>query len=199
MTSTSERPAPRFIGVDTYRDPKGRFAFRYPSNWHKFNLAEKREGVLYSPEAENPQTWFSVWVTDLKEHVVAEDLHVLRQGVEQGLAQLTECTIEQSTDDVLNNLIKFERVFTFRDGDTIRKWRQWLLYVDHWLMVITYQAENSTEYDYWYAMVNQSFVHFTLPEELWFAVDRDLAGVTRSQSPSIEPQQADDEQDEGTS
>jgi hypothetical protein len=198
MTSTPERPAPRFVGVDTYRDPKGRFSFRFPSDWYAFQLAEKREGTLYSPQAENPQTWFSAWATDLKEHVVAEDAHVLRQGVEQGLSQLAECTIEQSTDDVLNNLVKFERIFTFRDGEAIRKWRQWQLYVDHWLIVITYQGENPAEYDYWYAMVNQSFLHFTLPEALWFAVDRDLAGINRSQSPVAPEEYTDDEQDAET-
>jgi hypothetical protein len=62
-------------------------------------------------------------------------------------------------------------------------------------MVITYQAESPAEYDYWYAMVNQSFIHFTLPEALWFAVDRDLAGINRSESPVATEAHADDEQD----
>ena len=104
---------------------------------------------MYSPHAENPQTWFSVWVVDLKEKIVAEDLPVLRQGVEQGLAKLDDVQIEESTDNALSNLVKFERIFTFRDGEARRKWKQWQLYVDHWLMVVTYQGESLEEYDYW--------------------------------------------------
>jgi hypothetical protein len=173
---TTGRPAPRFTGIDTYRDPKGRFQFRYPSDWHQHALQDRREGALFSPQAANPQTWFAVWIVDLKEKIRAEDMRVLRQGLEQGLAQLSNCQVELSTDDVLGDLVKFERVLTFDDGSVTRKWRQWLLYVDRWQIAVTYQGENPEEYDYWYAMVNQSFQHFQLPEALWFAVDRDLAG-----------------------
>jgi hypothetical protein len=191
------RPTPKFVGIDTYIDPKGRFQFRFPMGWHQHALRDKRDGVLFSPEATNPQNWFAVWVTDLKEKIVAEDLRVLRQGLDQGLADLKECVVEEAKEEAIQNLIKFERVFTFRDGEVTRKWRQWLLYVDHWLMVVTYQGENPEEYDYWYAMVNQSFLHFTLPEALWFAVDRDLAGNPRVMKPtsaasSAEGQPADD-------
>jgi hypothetical protein len=182
---TAQRPTPKFTGVDTYLDPKGRFNFRYPSDWHQHNLANKQEGTLFSPQATNPQTWFAVWLTDLKERIVAEDMPVLRQGVEQGLSQLPECNVELSIDDVLNNLVKFERVFTFRDGEATRKWRQWLLYVDHWLMVVTYQGESPEEYDHWYAMVNYSFNMFQLPQALWFAVDRDLNGLPHTPSPQV--------------
>jgi hypothetical protein len=175
------RQAPQFTGIDTYADPKGRFHFRYPSDWHAHNLADKREGVLFSPQAENPQTWFAVWITDLHEKIVAEDMPVLRKGLEQGLSELKNIQIELATDDTMQNLVKFERVFTFQEGDLTRKWRQWIMYVDRWMMVITYQGESPEEYDYWYAMVNHSFLSFTLPHALWFAVDRDLAGNTVAQ------------------
>ncbi len=178
MTSeTTKRPGPKFTGIDTYRDPLGRFTFRYPSDWYEHPLRDGLEGAMFSPQAENPQTWFSAWVVDLKEKVVAEDLHVLRQGVEQGLAKLQDVQIEESKDDALSNLVKFERIFTFRDGDVIRKWKQWQLYVDHWLMVVTYQGENPEEYEYWLPMANYSYHFFVLPEALWFATDRDLTGT----------------------
>jgi hypothetical protein len=176
----SDRPTPKFTGVDTYRDPKGRFQFRYPMDWHAHILADKREGILYSPEAHDPQTWFAVWVTDLKEKIVAEDLPVLRKGLDQGFAEMQNVQIELATDDTLQNLIKFERVFTFEQGEQTRKWRQWVMYVDHWMIVVTYQAQNPVEYDYWYAMINHSFLTFNIPQELWFAVDRNLAGTKKA-------------------
>ncbi len=178
------RPTPKFTGIDTYRDSLGRFQFRFPMDWHAHKLADKREGILYSPQDSNPQTWFAVWITDLKEQVVAEDLHVLRQGLDKGLADLKDCHVEVADDTVMENLIKFERIFTFREGQQTRKWRQWLLYVDRWLMVVTYQGESPEEYDYWYAMVNHSFLNFNIAEALWFAVDRDLARLNKPTSPS---------------
>lgn len=188
------RPTPKFVGIETYIDPKGRFQFRFPSGWHRYDLRDKRDGVQFSPHASNPQSWFAVWVTDLKEKIVAEDLRVLRQGLDQGLAELPGCSVEEMKDETFQNLIKFERVFTFRDGEQTRKWRQWLLYVDHWQIVLTYQGESPEEYDYWYAMVNHSFLHFTLPEALWFAVDRDLSGnAISSAAGSVEGQASDDE------
>jgi hypothetical protein len=95
---------------------------------------------------------------------------------------------------VLGNLVKFEHVFTFRDGEATRKWRQWQLYVDHWLMVATFQGESPEEYDYWFPIANHSFLSFTLPEQLWFAVDRDLAGANRTPQSATEP--SDDDQDD---
>ncbi len=175
----AERQRPRFRGVDTYQDPQGRFTFRYPIDWHQFDLEGDREGVMFSPEANNPKTWFSVWISRLDEAVVAEDLEDLRQGVNEGLSELTECHVESKSEDVLGNLIKFDRIFTFQEDGAIRKRRLWILYVDKWLMVLTWQGSSPEEYKYWYPMANYAFMTFNIPEELWFATDRDLSGYTR--------------------
>jgi hypothetical protein len=176
----TERQPPRFYGVVTYRDPLGRFSFRYPSTWHQFELDDKRDGVLFSPEAENPRTWFSLWVSELETNVVAEDLEDLKLGLDEGLSQLSECRIEAASGEPLGNLIKFERIFTFQEDGMIRKRRLWLLYVDKWQMVLTWQGATEEEYDYWLSMGNYFFFTFEIPQALWFATDRDLSGHTRS-------------------
>ena len=196
---TTKRPGPKFTGVDTYRDPQGRFFFRFPSDWHRYELQDGREGVLFSPQAANPQTWFAAWAEDLKEHVVAEDLNVLRKGVDQGLSELKNVQVESASDVTMGNLIKFERIFTFEDNGQTRKWKQWLLYVDHWLMVVTYQGENPEEWEYWLPMGNYSFAFFNFPEALWFMVDRDLAAQrAKDQTPFVDTKtpiaQAEDEE-----
>jgi hypothetical protein len=180
----TKRPPPRYYGVRTYRDPHGRFSFQYPSDWHVFELEENRDGLMVSPEAENPQTWFSVWISQLELNVVAEDLEDLKDGVDEGLSQLPEIKVESASEETLNSLIKFERIYTFREGDMIRKRKSWLLYVDTWLMVVTYQGANEEEYAYWLPMGNYSFFRFELPEALWFATDRDLSGQLRSDPPA---------------
>ena len=173
----TQRPRPRFTGVDTYIDPVGRFSFRYPIDWHKFELEENRDGVMYSPEATDPQTYFAVWATLLDPPVVAEDQEDLRIGIQEGLAGLPEIKIESESEAVFGNLLKFERIFTFKDGEATRKRKLWLLYVDKWQIVVTYQGATPEEYQHWLSMGNYAFHFFTIPPELWFATDRDLSGV----------------------
>jgi hypothetical protein len=173
---------PRFRGVTTHRDPLGRFSFRYPSTWNQFDLTEDREGVLFSPESSEPATYFAAWVSELPEHVVAEDASVLAAGVAEGLSELDSCTVLESRDDVLSNLVKFERIYTFSENGSVRKRRVWMLYVDTWQIVLVYQGSSPEEYDYWISMGNYAFSTFELPQELWFATDRDLGAVPSSSS-----------------
>ena len=175
--SEQQFPPALFYGVRTYVDPHDRFRFRYPTGWHEFALEDDREGIMYSPEAENPTTFLSAWTTRLEEAIVAEDLEDLRDGVDEGLTLLPGCEIVSSSDQVIENLIKFERVYTFRQEDSIRKRKVWLLYVDRWQIMLTWQGGSVAAYDHWYAMANYSFTTFTLPTALWFAVDRNLSGV----------------------
>jgi hypothetical protein len=149
-----------------------------------------REGFGFSPVGADPQTVFSVWVAPLAEAVVAEDFAELREGVDNGLAALEDCHVELAQDDTLSNLVKFERVYTYREGGEVRKRRQWLLYVDTWLMCVTWQASSPEEYQYWYAMVNHSFISFDLPEQLWFATDRDLSGIRRAERDELDEVEA---------
>ena len=174
----TERRPPCFTGVSTYLDPLGRFSFRYPTDWHRFAL-EGREGVMFAPNPEDLQTAFTAWVTALEHGVVAEDLENLRHGVREGLAQLPDCQVEHESEVVLGNLIKFERVYAFRDGDATRKRKVWLVYADTWLIVLTWQGANPEAYDYWEAMANYSFATFQLPQALLLATDRELLNQLR--------------------
>ncbi len=174
MTTPVREGRPRFTGVSTYQDPVGRFSFRYPSDWHQFELDEDREGVLFSPEEDDPKTYFAAWVSKLDDHVVAEDEETIREGIEAGLAQLPGCEVETRKDDLLGNLVKLERIYTFEEEGAVRKRRVWTLYVDTWRIVLVWQGSTVGEYDYWLPMGNYSFATFEIPEALWFATDRDL-------------------------
>jgi hypothetical protein len=138
---------------------------------------------MFVPNGADPHTSFAVGVASLEEPVVAEDLEELKAGVSEGLTKLTDCKVERATEVVLGNLIKFERVFTFREEGMIRKRKVWLLYVDRWQIMLTWQGSSEEEYEYWLAMANYCFAMFSLPEALWFATDRDLSEA-RSSRPS---------------
>lgn len=171
----SARQPPRFYGVDTFQDHLGRFSFRFPTTWERFDLDDNRDGVMYRPREADEHTSFSAWVSKLDQPAVAEDLDVVRRGIDEGLERLSGCRIEESENVVLENLLKFERIFTFLDGDRTRKRKTWILYVESWLIVLTWQGSSPEDYEYWLAMANYSFATFTLPDALWFAVDRDLS------------------------
>jgi hypothetical protein len=180
----TERPArPRWTGVDTYKDPHGRFTFRYPMDWHRFELEHNLEGVMFAPQQNDPKTFISAWIRKLDTSVVLEDEPVLRDGVAEGLQHLSELNIESADDSAYGNLLKFERIYTFHDGTGTRKRRTWIMYVDQWQMVLTYQGESPEEYEYWLPMGNYTFFHFTIPPELWFATDRDLNQPSRVAAP----------------
>ena len=44
----------------------------------------------------------------------------------------------------------------------MRKRKQWLLYVDIWLIVLTWQGSSPEEYEYWLPMGNYAFATFNL-------------------------------------
>ena len=223
--ASGPRETPKFTGVIVHRDPRGRFAVRYPTGWHTFEIRSDepvvegvtpedvgasagvetaprgkvrvrskkgkqkespiaaREGFGFVPDPNDPATVFTVWAAPLGASVVAEDLEELQAGVDEGLQALEDCTVEAAGNTVLGNLIRFERVYTFRerqpagtsdDPGAVRKRKQWLLYVDKWLICLTWQGSSVETYRYWFAMANQSFLTFELPEALWFHTDREL-------------------------
>ena len=176
---TAPRPTPKFVGVDTYRDAQGRYSVRYPSDWHQFDIDFGRDGRLFSPSATNTHTYVAIWIDQLQFTAEANDATDLAEAFEKGLMQLPACTILERADAVIGNLIKFERFYTFEENGVTRKRKVWAMYVDKWLMVLTYQGETVDEWEHWYGMANQSFHHFVIPTELWFATDREIncAGI----------------------
>jgi hypothetical protein len=183
---TERPPRPIWTGIGIYRDPQGRFGCRYPMDWHQFELDPGREGVLFSPQSANPQTFISVWISKLEHHVEADDVGLLSKSLNQGLKQLSGYTLESSKDDVIDNLVRFERIYTFEEQGVTRKRKVWYTYAANWLLVIAYQGETVAEYDYWLPMGNYLFMTFDLPEVLWFATDRDTSRLIES-APPAEP------------
>lgn len=172
----SEQSRPYYTGLRTYRDPVGRFFFRYPSGWHQHELADDRDGVMYSPDPENPETYFAAWGVRLEHKVITEDMEILSEGVNEGLYQLANLKLESSEDRTFGNLIRFERIYTFDEDGMTRQRKVWMIYVYKWLFVLVAQGASPEAYDYWHLMLNGCFDSFDLAPELWYASDREVAG-----------------------
>jgi hypothetical protein len=153
----------------------GRYLFRYPSDWHQHELADGRDGILCSPEAENPQTWFAVWATPLQDIVTADDLPILREGVDEGLYQLSGFRLDSAAERLFGNLIRIERIYTFQENGSTRQRKAWLFYVYKWAFTLVAQGETPEEYEHWSMMLNDCFDEFDLAPTLWFASDPDNA------------------------
>jgi hypothetical protein len=177
----SQRPAPQFRGVSTYRDHLGRFSFRYPTDWQRRDLTGK-DGIRVAPVGNDPDTWFAGSVEELALQVVADDLDELRSGVDEALAGFADCQVEDQSQTILGNLIRFDRLFTFAENGVRRKRHFWLLYVDKWLISLVWQGSTVEEYEYWLPMANYAFGTFEIPNALWFATDRDLLSRLPSSS-----------------
>ncbi len=185
MAQRQRRPA-QFVGVTTHQDPKGRFSVRFPTDWLQLPLAGQ-EGAMFRPEPEDPHTYLMVWVETLEASVVAGDIDDLREGVKDGLAQLADVQVEAESELVLGNMIRFERVFTCTEDGATRKRRLWMLYVDKYLIALTWQGATPEDYEHWLAMANYSFATFTLPQWLWFATDPEMDEFRRSVLEKREP------------
>lgn len=162
---------PRFTGVTTYTDRLGRYEFRHPSDWFRASLDGDLDGVIVGPDRDDQATHFAVAVTDLSVTVTADDLPVLRDGFEHGLAALPELGVESSSETTYNDIVKLERTLTFADEGEVRKRRVWSMYADHWQFTVLFQGATVAEYGYWLPMGNYCFTAFQLPMALWFATD----------------------------
>jgi hypothetical protein len=182
MTS---RPGPKFVGVDTAIDRLGRFRYRVPLDWHRFEIEGQEDSMLYSPSATDTRTYIASWVNKLEFQAEADDLGMLASALNEGLAQLPDLTIEHEANDSYQNLIKLDRTYTFRENGELRKRHAWFLYVADWQITFVYQGSSPEEYEYWLPMGNTAFYHFNVAEALWFATDRDLfkPGDTKERAP----------------
>jgi hypothetical protein len=150
--------------------------FRYPSGWHVHELADGRDGVLISPTAEEPKTWFSAWASELPGIVTAADADALREGVEEGLYRLPRVHLLSSAEQAFGNMLRFERVYSFAENGATRHRKVWMLYVYKWAIALIAQGETPEEYDHWSIMLQDCFDSFDLAPTLWFASDPDNEG-----------------------
>jgi hypothetical protein len=153
---------PAFEGLNLEQNEEWRYHFWYPKGWHRYDLAGDKTGVLCSPNAQDPTTYFSVETQRLPVAARPEDIDVLRQGIEEGLSTLSGLNVESADESSSGARLVFERVFTFRDGGTVRKRRIRLIYLGATLYSLIAQGENEHAYTYWLSMLNYCYRTFEL-------------------------------------
>lgn len=174
-----KRQKPKFHGTTAYNDPDGAFIFIYSADWRQFSLPEGMDGILVAPEADNPQTWLSIWKSNLPEPVRGGDVEILREALQQALAELEDFNLASSSEEVIADMIKLEREFTFRQDGQTRRRKMWVLYANRTQVSIAYQGASEEDYQHWLAMANYSFHTLKLPDKIWYAPEKDLIGYRK--------------------
>lgn len=171
---------PKFVGITTYRDGQGRYELRHPVGWERAELTDPLEGLVVRPEPDDDdETYFAVAVSDLDVKVGSDDLDVLRDGFDAGIAGLPDAIVVESSEQTYNDIVKVDRTITFTSEGRTCKRHSWGMYADRWQFLVTFQGSTVEEYHYWLPMGNYCFSTFQLPFALWFATD-----------PSVQPAKA---------
>jgi hypothetical protein len=147
---------PKFKGLVLQQDPQRRYSFWSPKGWHCGPLDDGGEGVLCSPMAEDRDTFFSVQVTPLTTTFSPTAASALRTGLQSGLAQLPGLEVESQAESIAEGRITLERVYTYREGDRVRKRRARWIYDGDKLYALLSQGSTVEEYEYWLSMLNYS-------------------------------------------
>lgn len=161
MTEIREN-VPAFQGLVLHEDRRWYYSFWYPKGWVEHSLSSDRTGILCSPTAEDLATFFSAEVIPLQAAVQADDLAVLREGVQEGLSQLPGLVAELAEESATGSQVTIERTYTFEDQGTTRKRRVRLIYNDDTLYSLMSQGATVAEYAYWLPMLNYCHLTFNL-------------------------------------
>lgn len=177
---------PQFTGITRFRDPHGRFSFRYPWDWYADSLENDREGVMLRPDANDPDTYVAVWVSTLQTDVTVDDLPELRDGFDAGLATLPERDFLTAREDTVGGAVQLERSVTFREGKPLRQRRIQALYAGRNQLVFVYQGATPQAYAHWLPMGNYCWATLQLAEEIWYGADPEVR-CTDNATPPRDP------------
>jgi hypothetical protein len=165
----SRRPA-RFTGITTYVDPRGRYTFRYPSDWPAIANAEG-DGAAFVPNAGDPDTVLISHASELSRPVDSRDLVMLSRQVDAEVGRLPDAVIRERNDEAIGEVLRLERVVSFRDGATGRERKIRVLFAGSWQLELSWQGATTDDYDYYLPQANYAFTWFTLAPFLWSAFD----------------------------
>lgn len=162
----SEKPA--FKGLYWYRDQY--YSFFIPLDWHRFDWPDERQGVIYGPSPDEPETVFAVEVKDMGMTVEPDDLEDLSYGFLSAIKQLPAARIESKRKWVAGKMLALEARYTFDENGMRRKRWARVLYQATRQVAMTAQGATEESFDYWLPMFYEAMmtakVHSTKPTHI---------------------------------
>lgn len=161
---TEDRPArPVYKGLINYIDPAG-FSIWVPNDWHKIDLKDDHEGVLYVPNPDDIDTGFLAERHKLGLRVRETDMPAFRDSFMAGVRALDGVEIQSdSFEEFITHRLSFFQVrFTFLEDDIRRK--RWIknIYWGKNNYVLIAQGRTPEEFDYWLPMFYQIMINASI-------------------------------------
>ncbi len=133
-----------------------------PREWHRLELTNGHPGALFVPDLADMETCLLVEKVILDYSVEDDDIEALREGFEQGLAQLDISEIEWQKETITNVFKGWDARFVYKDGDVERKrWVRTMFWGDAQLTFVA-QGKDVETYDYYAGMFYNIFMTFEL-------------------------------------
>lgn len=157
---------PAFKGLSWHRDPY--YSFFIPIDWHKVAWPDGKQGVIYTPSADELFTLFAVEVRDLEISISADDLDDLSAGFVAGIEALPGVEIESHKHWIRGKLMCLDARYSFDEQGQRRK--RWVRQFYHETRQIAMTAQGATveAFDYWLPMFFEAMmttkIHNTLPK-----------------------------------
>jgi hypothetical protein len=163
---------PQFTGLVVHRDMTHRYSLLYTESWHSLELeSESGKGVILTPDPDDVATSLSIEARELGTEVTGDDLPTLRDGLQNGLSQIRDLTIEHQEDDAIGKLVMLDVQFTYRepdDADDAPLRKRWLrLAYQNGIQVRLIAQGTVDSYTYWLPAFNQSMRTFQFAD--WWA------------------------------
>ncbi len=166
--SLTAKQRPTFKGLSWKRDQY--YSFFVPIDWHEFEWADEREGMIFGPQADDPLTVFAVELSDLGIETTPEDLDDLDAGFMEGIQALAGVQIDEHETWTKGGITCLAAKYTYLEDDVRRK--RWIrvFYQDNHQIAMTAQGATVAAYDYWLPMFYEAMmtakVHRFMPESV---------------------------------
>ena len=164
---SQSKPGPRYTGIYKQIDLEAGYAIWIPTDWRKIDMVNGHDGHIYTPDKHGYDTCISTEKVELDFSITDDDIPILREGFNAGLASLPGIDIEWQDETMTDTLKLFEAKFTFLEGDVRRK--RWLRVV-YWgdgQLIMMAQGATPEDYDYWMPMFYNSLMTVEIPTTAW--------------------------------
>lgn len=148
----AENDTPSYTGLTKYTSEQDGYALWLPLGWNRFEMESGRRGMIFSPHPTFSDVGFSVDKTNLPYAVSKDDLPLLREGFQKGLANLPGAVIESLDEVVEEKILALEAKLTYLDqGQTKKRWIR-IIYAGEAQLTLIAEGAPPEEFEYWLPM-----------------------------------------------
>jgi hypothetical protein len=162
MAEEKNKQGPRYTGMTKHWDREAGYAVWLPHDWRKIDMKEGRRGWIFTPYPDHFDTSFTSEKITLDFKVTPDDMDILIEGFESGIASFPDVIIEHKNYDKGKMVVILEAKFTFTENGQRRK--RWVksMYWGEANLVLVAQGATEEDYAYWEGMLFNSMMTYEI-------------------------------------